>query len=181
MSRLITQLLDFATARLGTLPVHPVPTDLGDLCGAAMAELPSREAITCDSRGDLRGAWDPDRIVQVFANLLTNALDHGSSGAAVIVTLDGSEPDAVSVKVVNQGTLPPGAEEGLFAPFVRPGRTSRTGLGLFIVDQVARAHGGSIRGSSCDGKTTFTLELPRVAPTPVTTTASLQSRDDQPA
>jgi two-component system sensor histidine kinase/response regulator len=178
MSRLITQLLDFATARLGTLPVHPVPTDLGDLCRTAMAELPSREAIACDSCGDLRGEWDPDRIVQVFANLITNALDHGTPGAPVIIALDGSEPDAVSVKVVNQGTLPRGAEEGLFTPFVRPGRTSRTGLGLFIVDQVARAHGGSIRGSSSQGTTTFTLALPRISPAPVAAVASLQSRDD---
>jgi nitrogen-specific signal transduction histidine kinase len=99
----------------------------------------------------------------------------------VVVTLDGSEPDAVAVKVVNQGMLPPGAEEGLFAPFVRPGRTSRTGLGLFIVDQVARAHGGSIRASSSQGTTTFTLGLPRVAPAPAAAVASAQSRDDGPA
>jgi signal transduction histidine kinase len=49
---------------------------------------------------------------------------------------------------------------------------------LFIVDQVARAHGGSIRCSSADGRTTFTLQLPRVAPAPVAAAASLQSRDD---
>ena len=178
MSRLITQLLDFATARLGTLPVHPVPTVLNDLCRAALAELPNGEAVACEERGDLRGEWDPDRIVQVFANLIGNALAHGIPGAPVVVTLDGSDAGCVTVDVVNHGTLPPGAEEGLFAPFVRPGRTSRTGLGLFIVDQVARAHGGSIRGSSSQGMTTFTLQLPRVAPSPVVAVASLQSRDD---
>ena len=178
MSRLITQLLDFATARLGTLPVHPVPTDLGDLCRAAMAELPNREAVSCGSCGDLHGEWDPDRIVQVFANLIGNALAHGTPGAPVVVHLDGSEAERLTVDVVNHGSLPSGAEEGLFAPFVRPGRTSRTGLGLFIVDQVARAHGGSIRGSSSRGMTTFTLQLPRVSPAPVAAAASLQSRDD---
>jgi two-component system sensor histidine kinase/response regulator len=178
MSRLITQLLDFATARLGTLPVHPVATDLGELCRAATAELPSCEAVTCETRGDLRGEWDPDRIVQVFANLIGNALTHGTAGHPVLVVVDGSDADSLTVQVVNHGTLPPGVEQGLFAPFVRPGRTSRTGLGLFIVDQVARAHGGSIRCSSADGRTTFTLQLPRVAPAPVAAAASLQSRDD---
>ena len=179
MSRLITQLLDFATARLGTLPVHAVPTNLDDLCRTAMAELPNREAVACETRGDLRGEWDPDRIVQVFANLIGNALAHGTPHSPVVVTLDGGDAGTVTVEVVNHGTLPPGAEEGLFAPFVRPGRTSRTGLGLFIVDQVARAHGGSIRGASSQGMTTFTLQLPRVAASPVAAVASIQSRDDR--
>jgi two-component system, sensor histidine kinase and response regulator len=181
MNRLITQLLDFATARLGTLPVHPVPTDLGDLCRAALAELQHRDAVTCEMHGDLRGEWDPDRIVQVFANLIANALTHGTPGAPVLVTLNGAEATSVIVEVTNQGALPPGSDEGLFTPFVRPGRTSRTGLGLFIVDQVARAHGGAIRGSSSEGVTTFTLSLPRVVSTPVEAGASARSRDGRHA
>jgi signal transduction histidine kinase len=74
--------------------------------------------------------------------------------------------------VVNDGTLPPAIEGSLFAPFVRPGKTSGTGLGLFIVDQIARAHGGAVCGSSAGGRTTFTLTLPRHVPI---TPASLTS------
>jgi signal transduction histidine kinase len=165
MSRLITQLLDFATARLGTLPVHPVATDLGELCLSAAAEFSARESVHCETAGDLRGTWDPDRMVQVFANLITNAVTHGTSRAPVTVKVDGSDAGQVRVEVINDGTLPPGMEESLFAPFVRPGPTSGTGLGLFIVDQITRAHGGVVRGSSADGRTSFTLTLPRHATT----------------
>ena len=171
MSRLITQLLDFATARLGTLPVHPVSADLGELCQSAVAEFSTRESVCCEIRGDLRGTWDPDRMVQVFANLITNAVAHGTSKAPIVVVVDGSDAGQVRIQVSNDGTLPPGMEDTLFAPFVRPGPTSGTGLGLFIVDQIARAHGGAVRGSSADGRTTFALTLPRhatITPSPAT-------------
>jgi signal transduction histidine kinase len=164
MSRLITQLLDFATARLGTMPVRPVSTDLGELWLSAAAELPSPESVRCEMSGDLRGTWDPDRMVQVFTNLVTNAVTHGTSRAPVVVHVDGRHSEQVRLEVTNEGVLPPGIEDSLFAPFVRPGPTSGTGLGLFIVDQVARAHGGAVRGASFDGRTTFTLTLPRHAP-----------------
>ena len=92
--------------------------------------------------------------------------------------VDGRSPDQVRLEVTNEGVLPSGVEDSLFAPFVRPGPTSGTGLGLFIVDQVARAHGGTVRGASLDGRTTFTLTLPRHAPVPGSTRRSSDLASD---
>jgi signal transduction histidine kinase len=163
MSRLITQLLDFATARLGKLPVRPQAADLGDLCRAAMREFTDRgNVVGCDATGDVRGVWDPDRILQVFSNLIANAVTHGAAGRPVAVRLYGEDPATVGIEVVNDGTLPPEAQETLFAPFAPSSSGSAgTGLGLYIVDQIVRAHGGSVSARSAEGQTVFSVQLPR--------------------
>ena len=144
MSRLIAQLLDFATARLGRLPVRPQPTDLGDLCHAAMQEFVDRDVSVCvEPAGDLAGVWDPDRMLQVLSNLIGNAVSHGTPGQPVSVRLDGTHQDTVRLEVVNAGVLSREAHAALFTPFASSsGKSAGTGLGLFIVDRILRAHGG---------------------------------------
>ena len=115
--------------------------------------------------GDLRGTFDADRLAQVFTNLLGNALEHGADDV-VRVRLDGRDPDWLHLEVDNRGEIPPEARQRLFVPFRGREDNSRQGLGLglYIVDQFVRAHGGEVGGRSVEGRTVFALRLPRHAP-----------------
>lgn len=162
MTRLIAQLLDFGAARLGNLPVKPREADLARLCEAAIAELHDRQPFELRVDGDTLGTWDPDRLVQVLSNLLGNAIQHGQPGAPVRVDVCGTSPDVVTCSVTNMGTMPEGIAASLFTPFAPSGSATRgTGLGLYIVDQIVKAHGGGVEGRSADGATTFVVHVPR--------------------
>jgi PAS domain S-box-containing protein len=169
MSEIIETLLDLARVRgQGGFPVTRVPTDLGEITRGVASELaaafPNR-ALQVDARGDLEGRWDPARVGQAISNLLANALEHGDPGRPVGLSVDGWG-GAVVVKVKNDGPpIPSDLQPLLFEPFSR-GSTSRhgLGLGLFIVKEIAAAHGGSIDvESSAETGTVFTLVLPRAA------------------
>jgi signal transduction histidine kinase len=166
MTRLIEQLLDFATARLGTLPMQPRPTDLGELCRTALVEFKARRdgfELTVD--GDVSGSWDPDRLMQLVSNLLGNAVQHGDADGLIELGVRAASGDCVELRVCTGGMLPEAIRSTIFAPFVRSDSASRgTGLGLYIVDQIARAHGGNVTAESAAGTTTFLVRLPRLTP-----------------
>jgi two-component system sensor histidine kinase/response regulator len=164
MARLIEQLLDFAHARVGgSLPVKPAQIDLEELCHVALFEFEhSRERLRLAVDGDTRGTWDADRLLQVISNLVGNALQHGETGDPVDVAIDGSTPQSVTIRVTNGGTIPDERRTELFSPFSPPaGATHGTGLGLYIVDTIVRAHGGVVAAESRNGQTTFSVEMPR--------------------
>ncbi|KXU86913.1 histidine kinase [Caballeronia megalochromosomata] len=105
---------------------------------------------------------DPVYVARLLSNLLKNALTYGSHTQPVSVTISADEAFVMSVS--NAG--PPiveGLKSGLFAPFTRgAGRHDHPGLGLglFIVAEIARAHGGTIDLASTDQATTFTFRMP---------------------
>jgi len=177
MTRMIDQLLDFTRVRLGSgIPVAPVDVDLAALIRQVMDELDGANPA-CPLRlvcaGDSRGQWDPDRLSQVFSNLVANAVHHGVAEHGVDVTLDGGAGDVVRVEIKNRGLIPPRRMQTLFEPMAGASRTSASrglGLGLFITRELVRAHGGSIQvrsdrgtdGAADDsGFTAFTIVLPR--------------------
>ncbi|HET7753893.1 MAG TPA: HAMP domain-containing sensor histidine kinase [Anaeromyxobacteraceae bacterium] len=169
MSRMVRDLLDLARGRLGEgIPVNTTSRiDMGEVCHAAAEDAsltqPDRE-ITVKVSGDLWGNWDRDRALQAVANLLSNALLYGDGPVVVSATCVGD--DAV-VQVTNQGE--PISEDGiskLFDPFQRgeagAGAREGLGLGLYIVSEIMRAHGGTVAAeSSPEHGTTFTLTWPR--------------------
>jgi signal transduction histidine kinase len=170
MGRMIEQLLDLARARLGEgIPLSPSPVDLHDVTERVVAEHKAIEparAIQVEAIGDLRGTWDEPRLAQVLSNLLGNALQHSAPTTDVSVRLDGTHTATVSFRVYNAGVIPETLKPVLFEPF-RSGRDAQRkseglGLGLYIVNQVVRAHQGTIHVCSTASKgTTFTVELPR--------------------
>ncbi len=170
-ARLIRDLLDFTQARLGTgIPVHPRPVSLEEVARATLEEVqqahPERE-LRWRAEGDSSGNWDPDRLAQIITNLAANALAYSPPETPVEVEVIG-RADQASLVVRNRGT--PIAVEMLpvlFQPYrrgrdVHPGAAGSIGLGLFIVDQLVRAHRGRIgvRSNQEEG-TTFTVVLPR--------------------
>ena len=110
---------------------------------------------------------DPDRIQQVLANLVENALKFASPGGPVVLTLE--EVDGVArLTVVDHGVgIEPDQLERIFDKFVRTrtGTVSGTGLGLYISRRIVEDHEGRIWAQSeRGGATTFVVELPGVMP-----------------
>jgi signal transduction histidine kinase len=169
--RLIRDLLDFTQARLGGgLPVVRAPGDIVEIvqqaADAARLAHPARR-IEVDAHGDGAGTWDADRIAQVVGNLLNNALVYGDPDSPIHVAVH-AEHSRVRIAVHNAGEpIPPALREALFEPLQQgestAGRSGRNiGLGLYIVRQIARAHGGEVQcRSTRDEGTTFTVDLPR--------------------
>jgi len=170
MSRMIEDMLDMARARLaGGIPLQREPADLGALVDRVLNEVqaayPERQ-IQAEQAGDLSGNWDGERMAQVASNLLGNALQHGDACGVVRVSVDGTRPEAVVIKVENSGTIPAELLPQLFDPFRgarrQTGRTEGLGLGLYIVQQIVLAHGGSVDvQSGNDNRTAFVVRIPR--------------------
>jgi PAS domain S-box-containing protein len=171
MSRMIEQILDLTRSRLeGGLPVSPAAMDLRVTLAEIVDELRSaypERTVRLDAPS-LPGTGDPDRLAQVFSNLVGNALQHGSVETPVTVRAM-LQDAAIVVEVHNRGRpIEGGLETEIFNPFRRGDRESRTsqteglGLGLYISSEIVRAHGGTIALTSraADG-TTFRVTLPR--------------------
>jgi len=170
MSRMIEDMLDMARARLaGGIPLKREPADLGALIDRVVGEVhaayPQRR-IEVKQAGNLAGEWDGERLAQVASNLLGNALQHGKEDGIVRATVDGRLSGQVVFKVENAGTIPPELIPQLFDPFRgaprQAKRTDGLGLGLYIVQQIVLAHGGSVDVQSGDeDKTVFIVRIPR--------------------
>lgn len=170
-TRLIDQLLDLTRSRLGGgIPVDLKRFDLNYVCRQVIDETQLTHAerpLRVDVRGDMTVVWDRDRIYQMLANLVGNAVHHGEPLSPIELRIDGGETEVV-IDVANQGEpIPQAALPFIFDAFrkgrtVHPSRTEGLGLGLFIVREIVRSHGGSIAvtSSASDG-TTFRVRLPR--------------------
>ena len=175
MNRMVGDLLDFTRSRLGgIIPVTrkdmSMEKSVRDVVEEIAAAHPHR-TITVESRGDTRGEWDCARINQVMTNLTGNALEHGSVGTAVSISLQG-EGDQVRIAIHNRGpAIPPRQLRGIFNPMKTQqslkggpssGPTGHLGLGLYIADRIVCAHKGRIDVDSSEAQgTTFTVHLPR--------------------
>lgn len=172
MARMIRDLLDYARATGGGLPIDRTSANVRDIARNAVDEL--RAAFPgAQLQLDLdavapQGEWDPDRLTQLLTNLLTNAVQYSPRGSPVDLRLSGGEGEPVTLQVHNGGDpIPEDALPSLFEPFHRSAASDQTspgglGLGLFIVKQIAEGHGGKVEVRSSAGQgTTFTVTLPR--------------------
>jgi signal transduction histidine kinase len=169
METIVKSLLDYARARAGGLvKLEREPVDLAALAARVIEEQTtnvSGRSIELRTEGDLRGQWDPGRLEQILGQLISNALRHGTEAASV-VTLSGAA-DRVEIAVHSHGpAIAADLLPRLFDPFQvgpRPAGTPRRsiGLGLFVVKELAAAHGGQVAVESNDGGNRFTVTLPR--------------------
>jgi len=175
MKRMISDLLDFTRGRLGGgIPIQRAPGDLRAVVQQGLEELeaawPERRLTLRIAPGRYEGAWDTDRLLQVVSNLGGNALQYSPADTPVSFSLsDGG--DTVALEVHNPGEpISPEVLSRLFDPFRRVvmagvggGGSSGLGLGLYIVEQVVKGHGGHIEvTSTAESGTTFRVTLPRL-------------------
>ncbi|HET6584259.1 MAG TPA: hybrid sensor histidine kinase/response regulator [Nannocystaceae bacterium] len=166
MSALIRDVLDFARGELGGgIPIAPVDTNMAHVCQAVVEEhrmrTPERE-IHLALHGNLRGRWDRERAEQALSNLISNAIQHGVGDLTVTARDDGEH---VVVETHNLGpAIATDALATVFEPFRKADPSAQgLGLGLYIVFEIARAHGATIEvESSTERGTTFTIRWPRV-------------------
>ncbi len=123
-------------------------------------------SIDLTAVGDLQGTWDELRMCQAVSNLIANALNHGDRTEPVTILLDGSDTDEVVWSIHNKGHIPVTVLPHVFDPFMSSARKNSTssglGLGLYIVAQIVKTHGGSIGvDSNPIAGTRFTIRLPR--------------------
>jgi len=170
IEHIVGDLLDLSREREGKgISVDPKPADLGAMCRQIIEEIENialGRKIRFDCDGDGRGVWDEHRILQAISNLTSNAVKHGKPGTPVGVRLTG-DASQVAVEVRNQGAIPSDVLPRIFEPF-RSGqhhgsRGEGLGLGLFIANAIAQAHGGKLDVDSSDDTTVFRLVLPREA------------------
>jgi len=168
---LLDDLLDYVRSGLGEgMRVTAVPNDMARICTRVVGELrpnhPGRD-IDVQTTGDPSCVCDSQRVAQAVSNLLGNALRHGSRDRPVTVKVDGSAMDSVTVSVHNSGSpIPADTRETLFEPLVRGvGAVNggyNLGLGLYVVREIASAHGGSVEVQSDEvSGTVFSVQLPR--------------------
>jgi signal transduction histidine kinase len=159
VTRLIAELLDVARIDAHTLHVRPQPLQLEPLLrahvGRCVVSGEPEDRFELCLPPDLPELWaDPDRLEQVIANLVDNALRHGAG----LVRLEADRatlPDgreAVLVAVSDEGDgIADGDRELVFSRYWQGGAKAGTGLGLFLVRGIVAAHGGSIRVAEAPG------------------------------
>ena len=174
-TRLVGDLMDFTQARLNEgLPLHLRAADFHQLVRRAVAaETPGsapdrRVEVACEGPGF--GDVDPARLGQAIRTLVKNALEHTPKGSVVTVTSRGAL-DGWRLSVQNPGKpIHPARLRRMFEPGARdpghPGAVDRSiAPGLYLVEQVAKAHQGSVEVRSVGAEgTLFTLRIPVRAP-----------------
>ena len=168
MNALVDDMVDFARGRMGggmTLELrdeHAMAPQFGQVVDE-LRELHPGHAIVARIQPGVRLVCDAGRLCQLLSNLLKNAIVHGDAGAPVTVNI-GSIEGRFIMEVGNRGpALSAELIAQLFKPFWRApssGPHEGLGLGLYIVSEIARAHGGRMDVSTQDGLVRFTFSMP---------------------
>lgn len=169
MNALLDDLCDFNRTKLGLgINVTPEDVNLADVVGDAVDQLrtahPARQ-IDLEVNGNMQGAWDGSRLQQLLSNLVLNAIRYGAKDTPIRVVATGGDAD-VCLEVRNSGTaIDRLTMERMFDPLKRGEQRDKSpdglGLGLYIANEIAKAHHGSISARSDQSETTFEVHLPR--------------------
>jgi signal transduction histidine kinase len=172
--RLVEDVLDITRIDSGALKLDMVPTDLLGMVRTALNIVePERAAheIRIEDRMPYRQAMvmaDPQRLQQVFVNLLDNACKYNARGGLLWLEFSEEERD-FKVSVGDQGAGLTQAQMGeIFQPFKRvsgKNDVSGTGLGLVVVKLLVAQMQGSVTVESQSGQgSVFTVRMPRLGP-----------------
>jgi signal transduction histidine kinase len=171
MTQLVDDLLDLALMGLGdSIPIQRATGDLGALVREVAAEVRASAPtarLEVKTSGSLTGEWDSTRLAQALTNLLSNAIQHGARRVPIRVAVSGQDQETVTIEVTNKGrVIPSDRISGLFDAMKGEARESadrrHLGLGLYIVERIVDAHGGSVDVRSSDTQgTTFRITIPR--------------------
>ena len=171
LSRLVESVLDFGRIEAGTRPYRLEPHDGGALVHAVVAEF-NHHAEHAGYRASVEGGstaivqMDPEAVSRALWNLLDNAMKYSPDDKVIRVSVQ-TASDSVRIEVIDRGIGIAASESSdVFKRFHRgadvlsrgiPG----TGIGLAMVSEIMRAHGGSVELESRPGAgSTFTLVFP---------------------
>ena len=174
LTRLIAELLDVARLDTGRLSLYRRPSDTVLLVRRVVESVQAGTSRPIELSSDhaLPAVWvDPDKFTQVVTNLIENAVRHGEGTVRVDVSgvrpkdLD-DDPDFVQVRVDDEGEgIPAEIRKRVFTKFWKHGVRGGTGLGMYLVNGLVRAHGGSVViGDAPGGGARVTLTWPRETP-----------------
>jgi signal transduction histidine kinase len=171
LTRLTSDLLDVGRLERGLFALSARPVELVALA-VGCASIFAGPGVDVQVKGETEVylAADPDRLQQALENLLGNAVKHAPRGTPVVMelataALAGGRP-AVAVHVSDAGPgIPPELLSRIFERFVTGPTSSGLGLGLYLAQRIATAHGGTLTVESRLGEgTRFTLTLPLEGP-----------------
>jgi len=157
LARLIAELLDVARIDTGRLQLYPRPADAAVLVGRIVDSVAAGTArpIELEVTGQIREiSADPDKFVQVITNLVENGVRHGDG--TVRVGLEPLPPDAdfpgVLITVDDEGEgIPEELRRRVYTKFWKGGARGGSGLGMYIVNGLTRAHGGTLTITDAPG------------------------------
>ena len=170
LTRLVQDLGDVARLTTGRFQVQAEPADLAEVAAAQVDLAQERSPghlIKLEGAGTpLPLRFDPDRIAQIIANLIGNAIKYTPGGTIAVRV--GASDHVAELSVTDEGPgIPQDRLEEIFEPHVRlvpeeSGSTPRgAGLGLYIARGIAEAHGGRLFAENVPGGgTRVTLQLP---------------------
>lgn len=169
VNRLVGELLDVSKIQAGRLEYRQELVDLDALLLETIETLQqSSLSHTIVVRGAVQASLfgDRDRLGQVFTNLLSNAIKYSPDAETVEIDLSTSA-EAVTIRVRDHGLgIPREQLDKIFERFYRVTDLSQRaipglGMGLYIVAEIVKGHGGNITVDSTVGKgSTFTVTLP---------------------
>lgn len=171
LTALLDSLLEYNNARLGNAMVlRRVAVDLNEAIASEVELLRSAlpdVAIAYEPTGSLVGEFDENRVREALTNLVSNAAQYRVAGTPVRISATGLADDVV-LTVSNQGNpIAPEILETYFEPLRRReigqphGARRNLGIGLFIVREIAHAHGGTVSAEAAGGTVSFALRLPK--------------------
>lgn len=174
MKVLVNDLFEYTTVRQTDTPLNVIQFDMIQLLEQlaidfqieADASAMKIEITSSVKRYLMEG--DPEKLVRVFSNLITNALKYGKDGDLIAIEVRDQKDNAVEIRIKNNGEkIPNEALEQIFERFYRAEssrtqETASTGLGLAIAQSIVELHKGMITVETNDVWTTFVITLPRL-------------------
>lgn len=168
LGKLVEELLDFSRMQSGRLTVNTRPIDVSELLSQTAGmytELARQQGIELSYTASISSATvlgDPDRLKQVFVNVIDNAVKYTEKGGLVLITQQ-IEEGCVRILVKDTGVGIPAQDiDRVKEKFFKSNKTVRgSGIGLAVADEIIKQHQGLLFLESTEGVgTTVTIVLP---------------------